>query len=99
MESVMGCCECNERRRIDKAGEEKVDENGEQYGGGREAGGETLIKGEQKMKKEDAILWVECRGGVGANGREGVEEQVWGAEIYVWRELQQGSRGKQPGLL
>lgn len=54
-------------------------------------------------KKEDAVVLMKagmkCRGGVGVNGSEGGGEQVWGAEIYVWRGLLLGSRGKQPGLL
>lgn len=63
---------------------------------------ETLMEGVQE-KKEDAVVWmragVKCRGGAGANRSEGGGEQGWGAEIYVWRGLQRGSRGKQPGLL
>lgn len=42
---------------------------------------------------------MKCRGGVGVNGSERGGEQVWGAEIYVWRGLLLGSTGKQPGLL
>lgn len=39
------------------------------------------------------------RGGEGASRSKGRGEQGRGAEIYVGRGLQRGSRGKQPGLL
>lgn len=68
-------------------------------------GAKDQLKGRKKKqeKKEDAVVrmraGVKCRGGAGANRSEGGGEQGWGAEIYVWRGLQRGSRGKQPGLL
>lgn len=71
--------------------ESRVVESGERIGGQRSGGGRSTTGTEcrKRKKKGGAVLIVGMGTGL----------KCWGAEIYMWRGLQRGSRGKQPGPL